>query len=80
MILLLTESLETLLRSLYAKFIRKDVLESVKAASLLLKLDVADKTNRKDVSSLDLGVGIKYELEWLMDSKKVVNMQAFQFY
>ena len=80
MILLLTESLETLLRSLYAKFIRKDVLESVKAASLLLKLDVADKTNRKDVSSLDLGFGIKYELEWLMDSKKVVNMQAFQFY
>ena len=80
MILLLTESLETLLRSLYAKFIRKDVLESVKAASLLLKLDVADKTNRKDVSSLNLGVGIKYELEWLMDSKKVVNMQAFQFY
>ena len=37
MVPFLAESLETLLRSLCAKFIRKDVLESVKTARLLIK-------------------------------------------
>ena len=59
MISFLAESLETLLRSLCAKFIRKDVLESAKTASLLIKLDVADKANQKDINSVDLGFGIK---------------------
>ena len=39
----LAESFETLLRSLCAKFIRKDVLESAKTTTLLIKLDVADR-------------------------------------
>ena len=45
MISFLAESHKTLLRSLCAKFIKKDVLESAKKAILLIKLDVADKTN-----------------------------------
>ena len=79
MVPFLAESLETLLRSLCAKFIRKDVLESAKTASLLIKLDVADKTNGKDINSVDFGFGIKYELKRLIDSKKVTSMQIFQF-
>ena len=75
----LAESLETLLRSLRATFFRKDVLESAKTASLLIKLDVADKTNWKDVNSDDLGFGIKHELKRLIVSKKVGSMQVFQF-
>ena len=71
MVPFLAESLETLLRSLCAKFIRKDVLESAKTASLLIKLDVADKANQKDINSVDLGFGIKYELKRLIDGKKV---------
>ena len=47
----------------------------VKAASLLIKIDVADKTNLKKY----LGFGMKYELEKLIDSKKVINRQVFQF-
>ena len=76
MVPFLAESLETLLRSLCARFFRKDVLESAKTASLLIKLDVADKTNWKDVNSDDLGFGIKYELRRLIVSKKVASMQA----
>ena len=59
MVPFLAESLEILLRSLCVKFIRKDVLESAQTASLLIKLDVADKANQKDINSVDLGFGIK---------------------
>ena len=63
MVFFLAESLEILLGSLCAKFIRKDVLESAKTASLLIKLDLADKTYQKDVNSVDLGFGVKYKLK-----------------
>ena len=100
MILFLAESLETFLRSLCMKFIRKDVLESAKTASLLIlcmkfirkdvlesaktaslliKRNLADKANRNYVNSVHLGFGLKYELKSLIDSKKVTNMQNFQF-
>ena len=62
--------------SFCAKFIRKDVPEKAETASLLIKLDVPDKTNWKDVNSVDLGFGIKYELKRLIDSKKVTSMQV----
>ena len=71
MVPFLVESLETLLRSLCAKLIRKDLFQCAKTASLLIKLDVADKTNQKDTNSLGLRFGIKYELKRLTDSKKV---------
>ena len=79
MVPFLAESLETLLRSLCAKCIRKDVLESAKTAILLIKLDIADETNQKDISSVDLGFGIKYKLERIIDGKKVTSKQVFQF-
>ena len=44
------------------KVYQKDVPECAKTASLLVKLDVADKTNQRDITSVDLGFGIKYEL------------------
>ena len=75
----LAESLEILLRSFYVKFIRKDVLESAKTVSVLIKLDVADKANQKDISSVGLGFGLKYKLKRLIDNKKVSGMQVFQF-
>ena len=71
MVPFLAENLETLLRSLCAKLIRKDVFQFAKTVSLLIKLDVADKTNQKDINSVDLGFGIKFEWKSLIDSKKV---------
>ena len=61
MVPFLTESLEILLRSLCVKCIRKYVLESGKTASLLIKLDVTDKTNQKDINSVDLGFWYKMQ-------------------
>ena len=55
------------------------MLENVKTASLWTKIDVADKINQKDINSVDLGCGIKCELRRLIGSKKVINMQVFQF-
>ena len=55
------------------------MLESAKSASLLIKLDVADKGNQKDINSINLGFGIKYELKRLIDSKNDTSMQVFQF-
>ena len=78
MISFLAESHKTLLRSLCAKFIKKDVFESAKKASLLIKLDVADKTNWKDVNSVNLGFGIKCELKRQIGSKKVTSMKVLQ--
>ena len=48
-------------------------------AVLLIKVNVADKTNRKDISSVDLGFGIKYELKRLIYIKKATSMQVLQF-
>lgn len=79
MISFLAESHKTLFRSLCAKFIKKDVFESAKKASLLIKLDVADNTNWKDVNSDDLGFGIKCELKRQIGSKKVTSMKVLQF-
>ena len=79
MVPFLAESLETLLRSLCAKFIRKYVLERAKTASLLIKLDVADITNQQDINSVDFGFHIKYKLKRLIDNKKVTSMKVFQF-
>ena len=77
MVPFLAENLETLLRSLCAKLIRKDVFQFAKRASLLIKLDVADKTNQKDINSVDLGFGIKFEWKRLIDSKKVHQYASF---
>ena len=55
------------------------MLESAKTASLLIKLDVADKANQKGINSVDLEFGIKYELKRLIDSKKVTSIQVFHF-
>ena len=63
--------------SFCAKFIRKDAPEKAETASLLIKLDVPDKTNWKDVNSVDLGFGIKYELKRLIDSKKALACKFF---
>ena len=52
MVPFLAENHETLPRSLCVKFFRKDMLESTQTASLLIKLDVADKTSRKDVKNV----------------------------
>ena len=79
MVPFLADSLGTFLRSLCAKFMRKDVFESAKTASLRIKLDGTDITNRKNVNSVDLGFVIKYELKRLIDSMKVTSMQVFQF-
>ena len=46
------------------------MLESGKTASFLIKPDVADKTNRNDVNSVNLGFGIKYELKFFKIKKK----------
>ena len=66
MVSFLAGSLETLRRSLCARFIRKDVVKSAKIASLLIKVDVADKTKQKGINSVDLGFGLKYELKRLV--------------
>ena len=54
------------------------MLESAKKNSLQIKVDVADKTNQKDISDVSLGVGIKYESKRLINSKKVTSTQVFQ--
>ena len=43
MVTFLGEGYETLRKLSYKNFIRKDVLESAKTASLLMQLDVSDK-------------------------------------
>ena len=45
----------------------------------MIKVDIADKTNQNNISSVDLGFGIKYKLKRLIYSKKVTSMQVFQF-
>ena len=54
------------------------MLESAKKNSLQIKVYVADKTNQKDISDVNLGFGMKYESKRLIDGKKVTSMQVFQ--
>ena len=62
MVPFLGEGYETLCKLSYKNFIRKDVPESAKTASLLIQLDVADKTNRNDVYNFDLNFGKKMRI------------------
>ena len=79
MVPFLGEGYETLCKLSYKNFIRKDVLESAKTASLLIQLDVADKTNRNDVYNFDLNFGKKCEFKRLTGSKEVTDIHLFQF-
>ena len=55
------------------------MLESAKTASLLMQLDVSDKTNRNDVNNFDLNFGKKCDFKRLIGSKEVTDIQVFQF-
>ena len=71
----LAEELEKIIRQLCAKFIRKEVLKNASTTSRLLKVDVTAVENQVSADTVDLGYGIKYELQQLKSKKKVTDAQ-----
>ena len=69
MIPFLVEVLENLLRTLLAKFVKKDVLQTLK----LIKIDISDKKVQKSLGDLDSGFSIKHDLKQLALQKRVTD-------
>ena len=79
MIPFLVETLEELLRLLCIKFIRQDTLDAACTTYALLKADVTDTSNHKNVSDFDLGFALKYDTKILRSSKKYTEIQIYNF-
>ena len=79
MIPILVETLEELLKLLCAKFIRKDTLDAAHTTYALLKIDVTDTSNHRSVSDVDLGFTVKHDIKILQWSKKVTEIQIYNF-
>ena len=75
MIPFLVEVLENLLRTLLAKFVKEDVLQTLK----LIKIDISDKKVQKSLGDLDLGFSIKHDLKQLALQKRVTDRAVFMF-
>ena len=70
---------EELLRLLCVKFIRKDTFDAACTTYALLKVDVTDTSNHKNVSDVDLGFALKYDTKILRSSKKYTEIQIYNF-
>ena len=79
MIPFFVEVLENLLRTLLAKFIKKDVLQTACSTLKLIKIDISDKKVQKSVGDLDLGLSIKHDLKQLAIQKHTTDRAEFMF-
>ena len=73
MIPVLFEVLEDLLRTLLAKFIKRDVVQTTCSTLKLVKTDISDKNFQKGVGDLNLGISIKRNLKQLALQKRVTD-------
>ena len=78
MIPFFVEVLENLLRTLLAKFIKKDVLQTACPTLKLVKIDISDKKVQKCVGDLDLGFSIKHDFKQLALLVRVYHMDKHQ--
>ena len=76
MIPFFVEVLENLLRTLLAKFIKKDVLQTACSTLKLIKIDISDKKVQKSVGDLDLGFSIKRDLKQLALEKRMTDISS----
>ena len=79
MIPFLAEVLENLLRTLLAKFVKKNVLQTACSTLKLIKIEISDKKVQKSVGDLYLGFSIKHELKQLALQKRVTDRTVFMF-
>ena len=75
----LVVTLENLLRSFYAKFVRKEVLLEAITTSQLLKIDINAQKNLKSGNNVDVGFGSKFELQQLKSRGKITDAQIIRF-
>ena len=79
MIPVFVEVLEKILRTLLAKFFKKDVRQTACSTPKLIKIDITDKKVQKSVGDLDLGFSIKHDLKQLALPKRMTDRAVFMF-
>ena len=79
MIPVLVDFLENLLKTLLAKFFKKDVLQIACSTLKLIKIDISHKKVQKSVGDLDLGFSIKHDLKQLVLQKRMTGRAVFMF-
>ena len=77
MIPFFVEVLENLLRTLLAKFIKKDVLQTACFTLKLIKIDKSDTKVQKSAGDLDLGFSIKHDFKQLALQKRATDQAVF---
>ena len=67
---------ETLVRSLYSSFAKKEVLLEANKVSKLVKVGINDQKNFLSHHKVDLGFGIKYKLTQLKYAEKITKSKS----
>ena len=75
----ITSELETLLRTLMGKFMKRAVLEGANSAYKIAKLNVFDSATHVAPSEVDIGFAAKTTLEKVYKEKKISQLQVLEF-
>ena len=75
----ITSELETLLRTLMGKFMKRAVLEGANSAYKIAKLNVLDSATHVAPSGVDIGFAAKTTLEKVYKEKKISQLQVLEF-
>ena len=75
----ITSELETLLRTLMGKFMKRAVLEGANSAYKIAKLNVLDSATHVAPSEVDIGFAAKTTLEKVYKEKKISQLQVLEF-
>ena len=77
LLLFITSELETLLRTLMGKFMKRAVLEGANSAYKIAKLNVLDSATHVAPSEVDIGSAAKTTLRKLTKRKRLVNFKCW---
>ena len=75
----ITSELETLLRTLMGKFMKRAVLEGANSAYKIAKLNVLDSATHVAPTEVDIGFAAKTTLEKVYKEKKISQLQVLEF-
>ena len=75
----ITSELETMLRTLMGKFMKRAVLEGANSAYKIAKLNVLDSATHVAPSEVDIGFAAKTTLEKVYKEKNISQLQVLEF-
>ena len=75
----IADDLFALLKSLMMRYVKKEIMDSVKSIDKLLKVDVSDKETHATYNVIDVGFVSEKKLKELLAKKTISDKQALAF-